>query len=289
MCRSIARFLMFACAVALVLSVPTPGSACEFLDRLMPWNWCRGTGSATTYSPVYSPAYATAAPACNPCATQTCSYVPQTSYRTVCRTVPVTTCQAITSCDPCTGCPVTTYRPVTVYQLSAQLIPYTTYRAVWSNPCTTSCTTSCGVVPGAVSYSGTTSGCGAACGGAPAPASSGSTLQPTPDAGATGAPPMTFGGSQGSTNTTYYGNGASVPAREYDVKRQEDVVQPAPVPSPEVEPKSYSKPQELQLDGRTAARPIRQVAYTSTSTGYLEPARMKTTGPADSTGWRSSK
>ena len=98
---------------------------------------------------------------------------------------------------------------------------------------------------------------------------------------------MTFGGSQGSTNTTYYGNGTIAPARGHEVQKQDDVVQPAPVPSPEVEPKSFTKPQELQLDGRTAARPIRQVAYTTT--GYLEPAQMKTTGPADSTGWRSSK
>lgn len=290
MCRLIARVLPLACVAALMLVMPASGNACEFLDRLMPWNWCRGTDSATTYAPVYSPTYTTAAPVCDPCATQTCSYVPQTSYRTVCRTVPVTSCMAVTSCDPCTGCPVTTFRPVTAYQRSVQLIPYTTYRAVWSNPCVSPCvspcTTSCGGVPGAVSYSGTTSGCGAACGGISAPVSSGSTLQPTPDAGATGSQPMTFG-PQGTSNTTHYGSGTSVPAQGHEVKRQGDEVQPAPVPSPEVEPKSFSKPRELDLDGRTAARPIRQVSYTTTA--YLEPAQMKTTGLADSTGWRSSK
>jgi len=51
-------------------------------------------------------------------APQTCRYVPQTCYRTVYQTVPVTT-----------------YRPVTTYCRKAALVPYTTYRLVSYRAC----------------------------------------------------------------------------------------------------------------------------------------------------------
>ena len=72
--------------------------------------------------------------ACNPCGVQqTVSYVPQTCYRTQYVTVPVTTCRPVLSCNPCGGCPVTTMRPVVTNVQKAVLVPYTTYRLVYSN------------------------------------------------------------------------------------------------------------------------------------------------------------
>ncbi len=131
------RGVVTACGVAaMLLAAPAENKAYGFFDCL--FGWCGGC--RTTYrAPYATTAYA---PVCNPCATQTCRYVPQTCYRTVCQRVPVTTCLPVTRCDPCTGCPVTTYRPVTTWTTQTRLVPYTTYRVVYSpavcNPCATS-------------------------------------------------------------------------------------------------------------------------------------------------------
>lgn len=130
--------IILAVTVTIVASMAVSASACECIDNLLPWNWGRNNQyAATTYAPPFS---ATSAPAMASYSTpstyataRTACYVPQTSYRTVYRNVPVTSCQTVNSCDPCTGCPVTYYRPVTSYQKTAQLVPYTTYRMVWQN------------------------------------------------------------------------------------------------------------------------------------------------------------
>jgi hypothetical protein len=127
-------------------------AACAIWDNLTSWFRSDNPPSMTTYAPPYAPA-ACATPttamvsSCgSPCA-QTCMYVPQTAYRTVYKTVPVTQYTAFNSCDPCTGCPTVTYKPAVSYVRTRQLIPYTTYRSVWSNSrtVTPACTTSaCG-------------------------------------------------------------------------------------------------------------------------------------------------
>ncbi len=133
------RVAMILCGVAAVLLL-VPAESNGFFGCL--FGTCGGCGScgprAAYSAPVAPMSYAPAFnPGCAPCATQTCRYVPQTSYRTVYRRVPVTTCRTITGCDPCTGCPTTTYRPVTSWAFRRQLVPYTTYRLVYSNPCGT--------------------------------------------------------------------------------------------------------------------------------------------------------
>ncbi len=126
------RGILIACGIAVLgISTPAECKACGFLDCLF------GGGGRTTYAPPYAPQ--TYAPAYNtgyaPYQPQTCQYVPQTCYRTVYRQVPVTTHQAVTRCNPLTGCPVTCYYPVTRWVRQARLVPYTTYRLVYSNPC----------------------------------------------------------------------------------------------------------------------------------------------------------
>jgi len=107
--------LASAAVATAMLSVPTPSYAIFHWFR----NLCRRPVSAV---PVV------AASPCNPCATQTVQYVPQTSYRTQIVNVPVTTYQPVRSCGLCG--PTTTLRPVTVMRPTTQVVPYTTYRPV---------------------------------------------------------------------------------------------------------------------------------------------------------------
>ena len=101
--------------------------------------------AATAY---YAPTTAYYAPACNACAPQVANYVPQTSYRTQYVNVPVTTLRPVVSSDPCTGCPVTVMRPVTSYVQQVQMVPYTSYRIVYS-PVTSGCATTSYYAPAA--------------------------------------------------------------------------------------------------------------------------------------------
>ncbi|MBN2216184.1 MAG: hypothetical protein JW719_02280 [Pirellulales bacterium] len=311
MSRSMARGLLVACVVAFPMIVPPAAGACECLDRLLPWNWCRGTQAATTYAPPYAPAPAltsasafapapcgTCAPAtaCNPCVSQTCAYVPQTCYRTVCATVPVTTCQAVTSCDPCSGCPVTSYRPVTVYQRTAQLIPYTTYRMVWSNPCATTvapCGTSCGTTCGTASYASAISfgspvaGSGSSCCGLRAPASASGSIEPSPETGtSTGVVPQTFVAPPGTAPI----GGTAAPQtqiRNMPTGELKDLNH-APVPTNDgIETKSDST-QKLPDIGRdpVAVQPVRRVHYVSDS--RVERPAASPRQPVDFGGWRQS-
>ena len=125
------RGAIITCGIAaMLLAAPAQSSAC--------CGWLfGGWGAQTTYrtpyfARTYAPVYS--APACTSCVPQTVRYVPQTSYRTVYRPVPVTSYAAQTCSDPCTGCPVTYYRPVTSWAYQAAYVPYTTYRLVYSNP-----------------------------------------------------------------------------------------------------------------------------------------------------------
>ncbi|HET6881195.1 MAG TPA: hypothetical protein VFI31_13630, partial [Pirellulales bacterium] len=128
--RMIRMGLSAATLVAAVVAVPAESHAIfHWFSRC-----CGGTTPTYGTTPLYG------APAADPCCappqvTQTASYVPQTCYRTQYVNVPVTTYRPIQGRDPCTGCPVTCMRPTTTVVQQAQLVPYTTYRMVLSNPC----------------------------------------------------------------------------------------------------------------------------------------------------------
>lgn len=130
-----AKGMVMACGMAVALL----GSPAESKALFCNWFGCGPCGlfgaNRTTYRPLFSGWGCCAAPACNPCATQTCNYVPQTCYRSECVNVPVTTYRPVSSCDPCTGCPVTTLRPTTSFVRQVRYVPYTTYRPT----CTTGC------------------------------------------------------------------------------------------------------------------------------------------------------
>ena len=103
----------------LVAAIPAPSQACWLFD-------CFGHHSRTTF---YAPA-AVAAPACNTCAQQTVSYVPQTAYRPLLTTTPVVALRPVMATDPCTGCSTTVMQPATSYVQRTVMMPYTTYRPV---------------------------------------------------------------------------------------------------------------------------------------------------------------
>jgi hypothetical protein len=172
------RTAVVLCGMTLVLA-GAPAKSHAIFDWLCPWAKKDQTAS-TSYIPPYSGRPAAAAPAgvvapivtgvpsvaagyrvpaCG-CAgvPTTCSYVPQTCYRTVYGPVPVASCLPVRSYDPCSGCPVVTYRPVTSWTRQAMLQPYTTYRIVYNTTAlravpgcpTAPCAGACGYTPAAV-------------------------------------------------------------------------------------------------------------------------------------------
>ncbi len=301
----------------LVFGATSSANAFGCLDNLFSWFRHDSPPSITTYNAAYAP-YATSvcAPTCGTscgtvCATpQTCMYTPQTYYRTVYRTVPTTRYMAVNSCDPCTGCPTVAYRPVTTYVRSQQLIPYTTYQAVWSpvcGPCSTtsaygvSCGTTCGpCATGSCGWTSTIdSGC-TSCQAAPATSYEDSgNLQPQPAA----APPATYGSptnngsfNSGSSNGGWQNNGnggttVTVPSPATTPQKTQKPVENrplSPIPEPEanrpngtttqINSTPSTLPRLFQSGDRTAARPVIQASYSRPI-----PPRVS------SDGWRPSK
>jgi len=97
--------------------------------------WWRRIQRQQTYSPVVASSCGT--PACAPTVayrpTQV-RYIPQTSYRTVWRRVPVTNYRPVASVDPCTGCTTTVMKPCSTYTWQAQRVPTVCYRPVQTQP-----------------------------------------------------------------------------------------------------------------------------------------------------------
>lgn len=161
------RCVLIACALAGMLSLPSPSPAGPILDWLCgPSNMTAQTTYvqpyyATEYAPTYAaPTYAVPAGGCSSCAPQVVQYAPYTSYRpiSVARSVttyyypgmarntcaaPVTSYYPTSACSSCAA-PFTAYypttacnscaRPITAYYApvawtqQVRLIPYSTYR-----------------------------------------------------------------------------------------------------------------------------------------------------------------
>jgi hypothetical protein len=249
------KILLICCTVTVILMVaPSTSQACEFLDRLMPWNWgCCGGGAAApaTYAPAYSVQYPV----------QTCNYVPQTCYRTVMRTVPTTVCQPVSCCDPCTGCMTTSYRPVTSYVRSAQLVPYTTYRPVWStsycSPCATPCATTCAT------------DCGTACGTACGP-----TTYASPSSGCTSCAPAATTTAPPASSTAPSLPSGSAPS----TFQQQKPIQAIPENNDTNDNSTNGPALDSASYGRMTARPVRHANFQSVSN----------TKSFDYGGWRAS-
>lgn len=83
---------------------------------------------APVAAPVVMPVAAPPQPVMVP--VQQTSYVPETTYRTEYKCVPVTSYKPSCEVDPCTGCTVECMQPVTQYVQQAVNVPVTQYRAV---------------------------------------------------------------------------------------------------------------------------------------------------------------
>jgi hypothetical protein len=79
-------------------------------------------------APIVAPMAAPPPPVMVP--VQQTSYVPETTYRTEYKCVPVTSYKPSCEVDPCTGCAVECMQPVTQYVQQAVNVPVTQYRAV---------------------------------------------------------------------------------------------------------------------------------------------------------------
>jgi hypothetical protein len=200
-------------------------------------------------------------------------YVPETSYRL--ERVPRVTYQPVASIDPCTGCSTTAYRPVTTMTIFPRLVPYTTYRPVYTPayyaPAAVSCG-SCAPAPscgpcgtlgsfgscpggacGAPSYSGSP-GCSSCASAAPSISSEPQATQATPI-------PKTF-------------QEGSEPELRGTLK---------PIPKTDTQLNSLPAPSLIDPNSRSTARPIRE-ASTVRLISWPQPA------PAvDDGGWRSSR
>ena len=85
---------------------------------------------APVAAPVMAPVPAPPPPVMVP--VQQVSYVPETTYRTEYRSVPVTSYKPSSEIDPCTGCPRDCMEQVTNYVQQPVNVPVTQYRAVYS-------------------------------------------------------------------------------------------------------------------------------------------------------------
>lgn len=88
---------------------------------------------APVAAPIMAPVAPVAVPAPPPpvmVPVQQTSYVPETTYRTEYKCVPVTTYKPSCEIDPCTGCTMECMEPVTQYVQQPVSVPVTQYRAV---------------------------------------------------------------------------------------------------------------------------------------------------------------
>ena len=280
------RGAMLACgAAAMLLATPAESSAC--LSWL--FGGCGGSARTTYRAPYYGQSYAPAyrapaysapaysapaygAPACGSCVPQTVRYVPQTSYRTVYRRAPVTTCGAFCGSDPCTGCPVTYYRPVTSWTVQAVSVPYTTYRLVYTNACSPSVGCSSCALP--VSSVGTTLGAGGAC------------CTPSTNGAAGGGVP--YLGPSNATGGQAPGNQA---APETFKKEEPESSGESFKPVPDPNTSSSPGPDLADPASRTTMRPIHQAAryHLITSLKPMSKPMPEARAKVDDGGWRAAR
>jgi len=108
----------------------TVTAQCCLTDLFAGCGTCLRKPPAYAVAPIAAPIPAPPPPVMVP--VQQTSYVPETTYRTEYKTVPVTTYKPSCEIDPCTGCPRDCMQPVTQYMQQAVNVPVTQYRAVTS-------------------------------------------------------------------------------------------------------------------------------------------------------------
>ena len=266
------RTLIVACGVAAVLlAAPGEAKACTLLDNL--FGGLFGGGSHTTYRavcptpacpPTTIPSPCASCPApCASCPSPAPSYVPQTTFRPVFRSVPVESYLPMVSCNPRTGYRVTTYRPATTWTRQTTLIPYATYRAVYTNPCNP--------CRGYVSYGSTT--VGSSCNGC--------------SVGAVGSPAVSDGGPAAATGGTR-GSASTKTFQETQKPPVEDEEELKPIPNgTDGGADTGTGPDLGKPISRTTSLPVVRAMYYRSTASQAPPA---TAEPDSIIGvWRASR
>jgi hypothetical protein len=302
------RLLVWLPALLLVALTPRPSYAIL--------HWFRDLFSGSSY---YNIPVSNYHPPVNACGPMTATYVPTTFYRAVPVQVAQTTLRPVSGVDPCTGCQVTTMRPVTTTVCQQRMVPYSSYRIVYSNPCATPAASTTYYANTAASYSVVAPGCcgagGTSTSSAFAPAgpypatltapalstvgvapiySSSASLAPTlgssfpaattiaPDESA--APPPTFAPENAAPNAT-------------ESPQPVDALKPKPgTPADSTPPTTSEEPAPELGDphSRTTRYSIQRVVPSvhnvSRTTGHARPTPAASSAPAATTvdGWRAS-
>jgi len=283
------RNLFVVCSATLVL-LAAPSESKALFEWLCPANWFNPAPAAQTYAPPYGASrvvwqpVAPTASACNPCAPQAVSYVPQTDQRWSYSRIERTTYRPLTTWDACTGCPRTVYQPVTTKTLLPWLHrkSYTTYRPVYSNPCTSCYTTY------ANPYCNACDPCGSSvcdpCGGSVW----GSAASSCPSGSC--APISYRGAAPGANGGQSIDSGATGPPSTYKQEAETPDVRMKPTPDSNTGPDPTdptSLPNLIIPATRTTARPIRQASLVQ-PISLSPPGGPSAQVPLDVSGWRAS-
>jgi len=267
------RGIVVVCGIAaLLLAVPAQSQGGPLLDWLFgprcDWVVARAACATPYVADACAPAYTSL---CAPCAPQTCSYVPQTCYRTVFRPVPVVTCRVVTRWPLLSPYPVTYFRPVRRWLPQAHLVPYTTHRLVYSDPCIPCVTYRPSVVCDPCAWG--------VCGPAACPTTS-------------ICPPGTCGAGTGSavpyspapTSATVPALNAEPAPKTFQQESKPRVKSLEPIPNANTKSDSSAVPKLIDPDNRTTSLPVRpRVHYRLTAS----PARPAAAG--NDGGWRASR
>ncbi len=237
-------------------------------------------------------------------------YLPQTYYRTYYRPVAVTAYSPVTTCSPCSGC-CTSYYPTTAWSYQPCLVPYTTYRVVYSNPClpAVSCAPcGCGCGCGSACGCGCSS-CGSTCGTSagcpscgvtapanlnPVPAESGATLGAPAAAPEHGAPALhapAVPPAAGGTQETYPSKAGAAPAPEKPAPPttfdKGSSWQRSPVPSAPANGRGPALPAQ-PVDGRTTSLPVYRASYYQLIASPPKSAPVHHDTVLDDSGWHAA-
>ena len=263
------------------------------------------SSQATTYAPPFVPqvttvGYAPAFGGCAPCAS---SCVPQTAYRPLLFPRPVVTYMPVQTCGPC-GATVA-YQPTTTWVRQVRMVPYSSYRVAYSNPCApcvtpcySACSTPCySACPSPCGVGGcATGGCGLTTYAAPSGCNTCATtttvttpqptLAPAPSYGApaptpaqspapASAPAPAASPAPATTPTPTFRNSESGPA---DLRLK-------PIPSSTSSPEN-TLPRVSAPGNHTAQRPVYHAAYYFTSSTPAAAPIVKSKVIDDIDGWQ---
>lgn len=276
------RMLTVACCVAAAILLSAQRSVAQCTSCASP--------APITYSAGYAPAYV--APYTVGYVGPNTQYMPSVVYRSLYQPAVTTAYRPVVGYNAYSGYAVTTYRPLFGWNYPARLVPYSTYRPVYSSAVPVVSYMGCSSCP---TYSPCDS-CSPCAGGACSSGSCGAVTYGAPTSGcASCAAPATV------TPAPYTGNGETAPSLNNNgnnnsappmatppqtFQQEKPVTEPEAKPIPQTDGKLNSMPTPSLPDpaNRTAAR----TDYT-TARIQLTSAAVQAAPVSDNDGWQPAK